>query len=112
MHWLMVKNYVNKSKYPKPQTDAVYKSALPKKDYLDRKKPAHRHVHEVVHEHEDEYGMAALVEFEDLMGARHHGEIVDVDEDTKEYTIQYKNDGYDIETKVHFKDVLGHSDAY
>ena len=33
-------------------------------------------------------------------------------EDTKEYTIQYKNDGYDIETKVHFKDVLGHSDAY
>ena len=102
----------NKSKYPKPQTDAVYKSALPKKDYLDRKKPTHRHVHEVVHEHEDEYGMAALVEFEDLMGARHHGEIVDVDEDAKEYTIQYKNDGYDIETKVHFKDVLGHSDAY
>ena len=79
------------------------------KDYLDRN-PVYRHVHEGTN---TKMNMAAaLVEFEDLMGARHHGEIVDVDEDAKEYTIQYKNDGYDIETKVHFKDVLGHSDAY
>ena len=29
-----------------------------------------RHVHEIVHEHEDEYGIGALVEFEDLMAAQ------------------------------------------
>ena len=102
----------NKSKYPKPQTEAVFKSSLPKKDYLDRKKPTNRHVHEIVHEHEDEYDIGALVEFEDLLGAKHHGEIIDVDEESKEYIISYKHDGYDEETQVHFKDVIGHSDAY
>ena len=92
----------NKKKYPKPQTEAVYRSALPRKDYIDRSKSKR---HEIVYQ--DEYGMLADVEFEDELGKRHRGQIVDIDQEAKEYTI---NDvDYDVETIVHFKDVIGYT---
>ena len=80
--------------YPKPQTEAVYRSDLPRKDYVDRTKSKR---HEILYE--DEYGMSAHIEFE-VVGQAAPGEIVDIDEEAKEYTV---NDvDYDVE-KIHFR---------
>ena len=51
--------------------------------------------------------MSAHIEFEDELGKRHRGEIVDIDEEAKEYTV---NDAdYDVEKRIHFKDVIGYT---
>ena len=92
----------NKAKYPPPQTEAVYRSDLPRKDYVDRTKSKR---HEILYE--DEYGLSAHIEFEDELGKRHRGEIVDIDEEAKEYTVHDVD--YDVETIIHFKDVIGYT---
>ena len=57
--------------------------------------------------YEDEYGLSAHIEFEDELGKRHRGEIVDIDEEAKEYTVHDVD--YDVETIIHFKDVIGYT---